>query len=204
MLQEIFISLAHKYTSDKKLITTLWTEIETNYSGTKRYYHTLHHLENVFNQLVKVKDQINNWEAILFTLFYHDVIYKAVKSNNEEKSAELAKQRMRELGVSKEVIELSTTQILATKSHAVSLSQDTNYFTDADLCVLGQSWEAYKQYYKGVRQEYAIYPGLLYNPGRKKVLVHFLAMDNIYKTTFFQEAFEAQARENIKREIELL
>ena len=204
MLKETFIELLEKYTDDKSLIEELWTEIETNYSGKKRHYHTLEHLENLFNQLESVKEELQNWETILFTLFYHDVIYKAVKSDNEEKSAELAEKRMRQLAISDEMIALCKAQIIATKSHIISPDPDTNYFTDADLSVLGQDWESYSAYYKNVRKEYAIYPDLLYNPGRKKVLNHFLEMESIFKTEYFHNKFEEQAKQNIQQEIELL
>ncbi|MNJ03033.1 hypothetical protein D3C73_1632060 [compost metagenome] len=55
-----------------------------------------------------------------------------------------------------------------------------------------------------MRQEYAIYPDLVYNPGRKNVLLHFLAMDRIFKTDYFFEKYEKPARENLRKEAELL
>ncbi|MFD2921463.1 hypothetical protein ACFS6H_17175 [Terrimonas rubra] len=95
-------------------------------------------------------------------------------------------------------------QILATKAHQASTDPDTNYFTDADLSILGQPWEVYETYYKNVRKEYAMYPDFLYNPGRKKVLQHFLSMDRIFKTNHFFGLLEAPARANLQREWTLL
>lgn len=204
MLQKVFESLLLFYTDDTNLIKELWSEVENNYSNRKRHYHNLLHLENLLYKLEDVKTEIQDWETILFTLFYHDIVYNPLKSDNEEKSAELAEMRLKQLFVSAEVIECSKNQILATKSHIVSANSDTNYFTDADLCVLGQSWEDYSMYYKNIRKEYAIYPDLLYNPGRKKVLQHFLNMERIFKTDFFYDKFEAQAKQNLKQELELL
>ncbi len=83
-------------------------------------------------------------------------------------------------------------------------NSDANYFTDADLSILGQDWEIYTQYYKNVLKEYAIYPNRIYNSGRKKVLQHFLTMKNIFKTEYFYQKFEETARRNIQKEIELL
>jgi predicted metal-dependent HD superfamily phosphohydrolase len=111
---------------------------------------------------------------------------------------------MKQISVSKDKIELCKKQILATKSHIRSTDNDTNYFTDADLSVLGQNWETYLLYYKNVRKEYSIYPALVYNPGRKKVLNHFLSMDRIFKTDFFYNKFETQAKLNLQQEIESL
>jgi predicted metal-dependent HD superfamily phosphohydrolase len=203
MLRETFLQLLTKYTENKTLSNDLWTEIEKNYSAKKRHYHTLQHLENLLVQLTEIKGEIKNWETILFTLYYHDIVYNALKSDNEEKSAALAEKRMKQLSVPNEIIENCQLQILATKSHVKSPDSDTNYFTDADLSVLGQSWEAYTLYYKNVRKEYSIYLDFVYHPGRKKVLNHFLSMRRIFKTDFFYNKFEMQARQNLQREIEL-
>jgi predicted metal-dependent HD superfamily phosphohydrolase len=154
--------------------------------------------------LSEIKDEIKNWEAILFTLFYHDVIYNSEGLDNEEKSAELAEVRMKQILVDDETIALCKKHILATKSHQKSEDSDTNYFTDADLSVLGQAWDIYSLYANNVRKEYSIYPDSVYNSGRIKVLLHFLSFERIFKTDFFYKKFETQAKQNLQREIEML
>lgn len=203
-LKEIFSNLLINYTTNSSLINELWDEVEKNYSGKKRHYHTLQHLENLLITLTEVKSEIQHWESILFTLFYHDIIYTALKSDNEENSALLAEKRMQQLSVSNDIIERCKNQILATKSHSKSTDSDTNYFTDADLSVLGQPWEIYSLYYKNVRKEYAIYPDFIYNPGRKKVIQHFLSMNSIFKTDYFYNQFEKVAKENLMKELSSL
>jgi predicted metal-dependent HD superfamily phosphohydrolase len=203
-LKEIFSNLLINYTTNSSLINELWDEVEKNYSGKKRHYHTLQHLENLLITLTEVKSEIQHWESILFTLFYHDIIYTALKSDNEENSALLAEKRMQQLSVSSDIIERCKNQILATKSHSKSTDSDTNYFTDADLSVLGQPWEIYSLYYKNVRKEYAIYPDFIYNPGRKKVIQHFLSMNSIFKTDYFYNQFEKVAKENLMKELSYL
>ena len=203
-LKEIFSNLLINYTTNSSLINELWDEVEKNYSEKKRHYHTLQHLENLLITLTEVKSEIQHWESILFTLFYHDIIYTALKSDNEENSALLAEKRMQQLSVSNDIIERCKNQILATKSHSKSTDSDTNYFTDADLSVLGQPWEIYSLYYKNVRKEYAIYPDFIYNTGRKKVIQHFLSMNSIYKTDYFYNQFEKVAKENLMKELSSL
>lgn len=204
MLKETFTQLLRFYSDDEVLIKELWLEIETHYSGKERYYHTLGHLDHLLKQVTAVKSELTDWNTILFTLFYHDVIYDALKSDNEEKSAELAEKRMQQLQVPSKIIASCNEQILATKSHIKSENPDTNYFTDADLSVLGQDWEVYSAYFNHVRKEYAVYPDLIYNPGRKKVLQHFLDMERIFKTDYFFEKYEEQARENLEKEMSVL
>lgn len=204
LLKETFIELLTNYVSNYSLTNELWIEIDKYYSDKKRHYHTLHHLENLLVQLSEVKNEIQNWNTILFTLFYHDIIYNTTKQNNEEKSAQLAEKRLKQIIVPNKKIEICKRQILATKSHIKSTDSDTNYFIDADLSILGQGWKTYKLYYENVRKEYSIYPDFLYNAGRKKVLNNFLMMDRIFKTDFFYNKFENQAKRNLTRELNVL
>lgn len=136
--------------------------------------------------------------------FYHDLIYNASSSGNEEKSAEAAQKRLQQLGVPATKIRNCVDQILATKGHTMSDDTDTNIFTDADLSILGHDSAVYTAYYKNIRKEYSIYPDFMYNPGRKKVLQHFLAMPRIFKTDHFYDTYEAQARINLQAELETL
>lgn len=202
MLKETFVKLASSYTENPDLIRELWAEIEAAHSAAKRHYHTLGHLENLLNQLEPLKDEIQNLDVVLFTLYYHDIVYNPLKDNNEEKSAELAEARLRSLGLPAALVQRCKQQILATKKHLADADQDTNYFTDADLSILGQDWPAYSAYAEGVRKEYSIYPDLVYKPGRKKVLQHFLQMDRIFKTDHFYDKLESAAKRNLQQELE--
>lgn len=201
MLKQTFFELVKKYSDDLQLIEILWKEIERNYSSSKRYYHNLAHLENLLAQLLKVKMNIEDWDIILFSLYYHDIVYKASKKNNEEKSAEYAQNILQKLNFSKERINSCFSQIIATKGHTISTNNDTNLFTDADLSILGFSESEYKIYHQQIRKEYKMYPSFMYNPSRKKVLQSFLKMNSIFKTSYFFDIFEKQARINIALEI---
>jgi predicted metal-dependent HD superfamily phosphohydrolase len=203
MLKETFIDLAKRHSDDDNLINELWQEIVEAYSHRNRHYHTLAHLDHLYSRLLEVKSLISNWETVLFSLYYHDIVYNVRASDNEEQSAQLAEKRMQQLHAPEEMIETCKKQIIATKTHLQNTDSDMNYFTDADLSVLGEDWETYLAYIENVRKEYAVYPDLLYNPGRKKVLQHFLEMERIFKTDYFYEKLEAVARQNILKEIGL-
>ena len=68
----------------------LWSEIEKQYSSTKRYYHNQTHLENLLKELLPLKELITNWDCIIFSIAYHDIVYNTLRKDNEEKSASLA------------------------------------------------------------------------------------------------------------------
>lgn len=203
-LEEQFKSLAKKYSSNDSLIDSCWDELAKNYSSAKRHYHNLSHPENLFAELEQIQAEISDWNTICFSVFYHDAIYDAKKNDNEEQSALLAEKRLRELNVPEKIISRCKEQIIATKSHALSSENDTNLFTDADLSILGKSAESYEIYFRQIREEYSIYPDLLYKPGRKKVLNHFLEMKRIFKTDLFADRYEKQARENLGMELRML
>src|SRR5882672_5397441 len=97
MLKETFIALLQPYTAGGTLATELWEEITRAYTGKGRHYHTLQHLESLLQQLTEVKPHITDWDTLLFTLYYHDIVYNPAKSDNEEKSAGLATVRMQQL-----------------------------------------------------------------------------------------------------------
>ena len=67
MLTEIFVNLIETYTKNEKITNELWQEIEDNYSNKNRHYHNLSHVENLYNQLLEVKDKISNWDVLSFT-----------------------------------------------------------------------------------------------------------------------------------------
>lgn len=205
-------SLKHRWTlfcsaEDSQLTSQLWAEIESQYSEKSRHYHTLEHLYNMFCAYDEIEKLINNKEAFQFTIWYHDIIYKASKNNNEEQSALLAVDRLKKLNLEKSQIELIKTLILSTKKHSVLSNEnasDNSYLLDIDLSILGTDWSVYQSYCSNIRKEYKIYPTFIYNKGRKQVLKRFLDRDTLYFTEYFKEKFEIQARKNIKREFELL
>lgn len=203
-ISSIFSNLISKYSNNEKLKTEYWQEIEKLYSQKSRKYHNLTHLGNMILVLESVKEEISDFDALLFSVFYHDIIYKATSKDNEEKSAEIAKTRLDKLNISNERITKIYNQILATKSHKKSDDPDTNFLLDADLAILGKDREDYEMYIHQIRKEYSIFPDFLYNPGRKKVLIHFLEFDEIFKTDYFKSKYEKMARENIRKEISIL
>lgn len=145
-LNFIFSDLISKHSNNEKLILDYWKEIEKSYSQKSRKYHNLSHLENMILELENVKKEISDYNVMLFSVFYHDIIYKATAKDNEEKSAEIAKTRLEKLNISDDRISKIYNQILATKSHKRSDDSDTNFLLDADLAILGKDWKVYEIY----------------------------------------------------------
>jgi predicted metal-dependent HD superfamily phosphohydrolase len=204
MIKGLFFQAVQRYTADESLILSLWNDIEKRYSGSGRHYHNLAHLDNLAKELLPYKDRFMHWDAVVFAIAYHDVIYNVLKQNSEERSADYAEEKLALLPLPVDGSQKCRAMILATKSHQVSDDAEINLFTDADLSILGADEQAYTTYFQQIRKEYSIYPGLVYWPGRKKVLQHFLEMKRIFKTDAFFHRYEEQARKNLESEIRFI
>jgi len=177
------------------------------YSSPKRHYHNLTHIASLLKLTDEHFSKLQSPDVIRFTIWYHDVVYNVLKSNNEEKSAVLAKKQMSELNVKNSTVNYCCKLIVATKTHSLPKglnSFDAKFMMDIDLSILSVSRENYIEYTKQIHKEYSIYPDLLYKKGRKKVLKHFLNKERIYKTDLFFQHHEKKARKNLAYELEFL
>lgn len=201
VLEPVFKHTLTNHGGENELTDSYWKEIVNSYSHKKRVYHNLAHIDNLLTELETIKADVNDWDCMIFAIAYHDIIYNATATDNEERSAALAVERLQKIALTRGQLTHCSDLILATKGHAVSKDRDINLFTDADLSILGKPWSVYQAYSNSIRKEYSIYPDLLYKPGRKKVLEHFIKMDRIFKTNHFYALYEKIARENLKREL---
>jgi len=204
-LRKEWDNLLSQFSEDEKLINNLWEELSKYYTQRSRFYHNLSHLDCMFRELEKFKSEIQDVEIFQFAIWYHDIIYNALKKDNEKRSAEKAKEVLEQLGISNERINKCYQLIMLTKTHQLdeSASMDEKYLIDFDLEVLSRDWEAYQIYAKQIRKEYWMFPSLVYKKGRREALKHFLEREFIYQTDFYK-AKEEQARVNILREIGML
>ncbi|WP_026705077.1 HD domain-containing protein [Flavobacterium soli] len=198
-LQKIFIELLKHIGFTEDSIQNHWQTLEKAYSKKSRHYHNLTHLEEMIACFDTYKNQLQFPDEVLYSIFYHDIIYKSTRKDNELKSAELAVALLPDnTAINSRIV---FDMILATKDHSSKGVEDEKWLIDFDLRILAKDWEDYKIYFNQIRKEYSIYPDFLYNPGRKKALEHFLEKDFIYQTETFRELFEAKARQNIQKEI---
>lgn len=199
MLKTKFTTLMEKHSADDEYNVACWNELHLKYTDKSRHYHNLKHLENMLLLLDKVVDQVSNIDTLLFSIFYHDIVYKATKTDNEHQSALLFERHIGK--TSFENISASILQIELTKEHLLSEDGDTNILMDLDLSILGSNTEDYDKYQRSIRKEYSIYPDFMYKKGRIKVLKSMLDAGPIFKTDYFKYKFENQARVNLAEEL---
>ncbi|HEY8957933.1 hypothetical protein [Chitinophaga sp.] len=187
------------------LVGSSYAALQGAYQSPGRYYHNWLHIQQLVSLQQAYAHQLTDPEAVLFAIFFHDIIYNPLQPDNEEQSAAAAVAHLHKINYPTEKTGKISDFIIATKTHLnTHRDPDLDYFLDFDLQILGASPEIYQAYARQIRQEYQVYPDNVYIPGRKKVLQHFLDMPVIYVTPAFRELYETTARSNIQAELNTL
>ncbi|SHM11583.1 HD domain-containing protein [Flavobacterium saccharophilum] len=201
-LQKIYFELLSNIGFSANEIQKNWLDLEKAYSKKSRHYHNLTHIQDMIACYEKYFDQLQFPNEVMYSIFYHDVIYSASKKDNELKSAEYAVKILpKETTLNSALV---FDMICATQLHQHNKIEDINWLIDFDLKILARDWDNYKIYFEQIRKEYRIYPDFLYKPGRAKALKHFLENEFIFQTGEFRKLYEEKARVNIEKEIKLL
>lgn len=185
----------------------LRAELTALYLAPDRHYHGLAHIEALLALAREHHAALSDAEAVEAAIWFHDAIYDSTKSDNEEKSAELAIQRLTGRAEPDRVLRIKT-MIEATASHQVpdfgdeAASRDVALFLDMDLSILGATPDQFEAYESAVRLEYAWVGDAAWRAGRAAVLKGFLSRPHIFHTDIFRQRYEARARENISRSLE--
>jgi predicted metal-dependent HD superfamily phosphohydrolase len=197
---------------DASFLQKWWKLVSESYGeGQSRHYHTLQHLSNMFELLDKVQAGLNDerrYQILALSIFFHDVVYDPRRKDNELRSNDVFRQFAAEARLEGHVSDRVCLYIEATILHAIpehaSEDGDLRMFLDFDLAILGMSSEMYDMYVLQIRQEYSHIADEAYLAGRAAVLRAFLARETLFFGQEMQEAYEEQARMNIKGEIKVL
>jgi predicted metal-dependent HD superfamily phosphohydrolase len=184
-------------------------ELVRAYAAPERHYHNLAHIEAMLELMRTHKVALSDPAAVEAAIWFHDAVYDTRRHDNEERSAQLAADRLTGL-VSPDWIALIADMIRATAGHHVpdglndAQQRDCALFLDMDLSILGSTPDVFAAYEEAVRREYAWVPDALWREGRKKVLQGFVDRPAIYMSPQFLASHEAAARANLTRSLERL
>lgn len=181
----------------------IWGWLESAYSESHRYYHTLDHIAHCLDELYSLERKYP--PEVELAIWFHDIVYDTLSSDNEDKSAEIATNAVGIMQLPNGFIPIIQAMVLESKhSEHKHCTEETNIFIDIDLSILGQTPEVFAEYEKQIRQEYAWVPYVEYYTARINVLKKFLARPIIYKSMEMRAKYEQQARDNIKNSIDTL
>lgn len=143
--------------------------------------------------------------AVRLAAWFHDAVYRPDRSENEERSAQLAERALTEAGVPEARTAEVARLVRLTVGHDPEPG-DTNgeVLCDADLAILAETPAAYGRYAAAVREEYAFVPDQAFREGRSAVLRELLGLPRLFHTEHGQEQWEPRARQNLATELELL
>ncbi len=182
-------------------------ELETAYADPPRAYHNFGHVQALLRHFDEVAAG-PGWQQpheVYLAILYHDAIYQARRSDNEERSAQLAARAIAQWLPdhaidSERVIEL----IRLTARHGQLRPQDVDaeaaLFLDCDMAILAAPAEVFDAYDRGIAEEYrGKVPGLLFRINRRRFLKGVLAQPRIFLSDFFHARCDEAARANLRR-----
>lgn len=204
-LKSAWLDLAKRTAGDSKRAGAALSELVQRYSDPARHYHNLEHVAEALQVTGWLEHRADDPDAVRLAVWFHDAVYDSAASDNEERSAELADERLRSLGVDPEMVSRVRRLIVATRHRDVpAATRDEEVVVDADLSVLGSAPGRYERYLRGIRAEYSWVPETEYRRRRIAFLRGMLDRGSVYRTEEALERLEAGARDNMTRELEEL
>jgi predicted metal-dependent HD superfamily phosphohydrolase len=179
------------------------------HGGPERGYHAWSHPKALLALLPEVRGRLNDPLAVECAIILHDAIYDPKRTDNEARSAALAREMLDSV-VDAASVQRAVHLIEATEHHAVpegvsaDEADDMRIFLDLDLSILGANAADFDRYEAGVRHEYRHVPDADFRLGRAAVLDRFLRREALYLSSWGRERFESQARRNLARSLTAL
>ena len=177
----------------------VFTGLAAAYAEPTRAYHTAEHIEDCLTLLDASRTLARHADEVEAAIWFHDAVYVAARTDNEERSAELARASLRGAQVASEIAERIRGLVLKTRHGTTLHEADAALLCDIDLSILGRSPEVFDLFERQIRQEYAMVPEPIYRKGRSEILRGFLNRASIYQTAWFRQRYEDRARENLER-----
>ena len=147
-------------------ILSMWNE-------SHRSYHNLNHLNDLISQINENKSKYSEkeYEKLILTALFHDVVYDPASKTNEEDSANF----LIECAVDKKNSDILDVKqmILDTKTHnsTTNLSESFNKY---DMNIVERDFDQLLEWERGISEEYSIYSKEEYKMGRLKFLESLL------------------------------
>jgi predicted metal-dependent HD superfamily phosphohydrolase len=134
-------------------------------------------------------------ETFLAVLF-HDAVYEAGRTDNEERSAALF---ARLCGENPRVAQLIGLTARHGKLTPADVDEEAARFLDCDMAILGSAPEVFARYEEQIAREYAPVVGPDgYAAGRRRFLSGLLEKERIFLSPDFHRRFDSRARANVR------
>jgi predicted metal-dependent HD superfamily phosphohydrolase len=174
------------------------------YSEPHRRYHNVRHIDECLHEYDLARHVARQPVAVELAIWFHDAVYDLQADDNEERSAELAQDWLKEHHASDTLGDAVGRLVLATKHHDATGHVDAPLVVDADLSILGQTQPRFWEYEAQIGEEYTWMDQTAFATKRADLLERLAARQRIYTTDWFFRRYEPQARMNLRQAISKL
>jgi predicted metal-dependent HD superfamily phosphohydrolase len=197
-MHDRWIKLCSAYDMTVSDADFLWNFLASLYSTPDRHYHTLDHVIEMIEAAPLLFDYADDYNAVQFAVWFHDVIYNTKRQDNEELSSQVCARLLLPY-INRPTYMKAAELIAVTKHHKPLKETDDELIVDLDLMRFADPWEKFCTNNENIRKEYFWVPDNMYAEKRREVLEYFGGLDPMFHTPKFQERYEAQAHHNIER-----
>ncbi len=167
----------------------------------ERRFHNLDHIRECLRQFDIVAALLADPDAVELALWFHDAEYMPGDPTNERRSAELFLQLS--AGAAPVLRRRVCGLILATRHVSVARTSDRRFIEDIDLAGFGSPWEQFMHNGDLLRLEFAQQSDAQYYAGQVAFLEQLARRPVFFATDWYRERYEARARDNLRRLLEL-
>ena len=164
-----------------------------------RHYHNLDHIRHCLGEFDHFRMLSQDPDAVETAIWFHDAVYDPARADNEARSADLAREVLKECGAPADLGARVAELIMVTLHDRPPQTGDGRLLADIDLTSLGQDPQRFDRDGRAIRQEYAHVPRDQFDPGRANLLRRFLDRPHVYYTPAIRDRYETQARANLLR-----
>lgn len=182
----------------------VFTGLTAGYADPARVYHTAVHIRDCLAQFDRSRGTAERPDEVEAAIWFHDAVYLPGSSDNESRSADVARAALTESGVPPAVVHRVAGLVLATRHLSIPSDPDAAFLCDVDLSILGRAPDEFDEFERRIRREYAWVPESVYRSARSEILRGFLGRHSIYQTNYFHDRYETSARANLSRALTAL
>lgn len=176
--------------------TDLLLELTRRHQAADRHYHTLEHVAAMLHAgRVFPLDDVQ-----IMAVWFHDAVLDPLRTDNEERSAALAADRLRACGWAEVLVDRVRGIVLDTRTH-LPTTPGAAAVLDLDLMGLALPWEQFATNTARIRAEYAHLGDAEFVAGRAAFFAAMLRRDRLFHTPW-GAALEGPARANLQRALQ--
>lgn len=182
--------------------SSVWDAWQRSYAEPHRKYHDQRHVFRCLEQLDLASGLVQAFESVELAIWFHDIVNEPGQPDNEARSAA----RFRELAqeaLPRDLVQRVERLVLVTTHREPIMDQDEQVICDIDLASFGCQWACFLDDSADIQAEFRG-SEMAYYRQKRLALAAVLRRPRIFATDFFHYLYEFQARDNIRKYLQVL